>query len=250
VLKFKRVLHEGMRGRDVSAVKIALGRAGFGPGYVRYHSRRFGPAMKTNLKRFQRHEGIRADGVYGPKTHAALTPHFSAYARWLYNRQRVAPPSYYVNPFHASSGLEVGRVDMGVDYHGRGAISAIGDAEIVGFAGAGWPDGEYVLYRLLDGPHAGRYVYVAEGIVPAVRPGQRVKRGETIGHFAPNAAPGLYPGIETGWGSSVPGLTRAAETGQIGGANHSFSPAGVAFARFLKGIGAPAPSVWSGPEYV
>jgi peptidoglycan hydrolase-like protein with peptidoglycan-binding domain len=158
VLKFKRVLHQGMRGRDVSAVKIALGHAGFGRGYIALHTRNFGPAMRTNLKHFQKHVGLKTDGIYGPTTHAKLTPHFSAYARWLYNRQKVTAPSAYVNPFHASTDLEVGRVDMGVDYHGRGAISAIGDAEIVGFAGAGWPDGEYVLYKLLNGPHAGRYV--------------------------------------------------------------------------------------------
>ena len=92
MLKFKRVLHQGMRGRDVAAVKIALGHAGFGTGYVHLHTRRFGPSMKTNLKRFQRHKKIKADGVYGPKTHTALTPSFSRYARWLYSRQRVAPP--------------------------------------------------------------------------------------------------------------------------------------------------------------
>jgi Putative peptidoglycan binding domain len=38
----------------------------------------------TNLKRFQKAHGLRADGVYGPATHAALMPYYDKWGRNLY----------------------------------------------------------------------------------------------------------------------------------------------------------------------
>jgi hypothetical protein len=90
VLKFKRTLHRGMQGRDVKGVKIALAHAGYGS-KLTLKTRGFGPAMFTQLKRFQKSSGLVADGIYGPTTHKTLTPHFTAYARWLYEGQKVAP---------------------------------------------------------------------------------------------------------------------------------------------------------------
>ena len=156
---------------------------------------------------------------------------------------------FYRNPFHLSH-VQVGRVDMGVDYHGTGPITAIGRARIIGDGGEGWPGGHYLAYTLLRGRHKGRHVYVAEGIVTGVRAGQIVKKGQIVAFFAPDAAPGAYPGIETGWSSGTLNRTRAAEMGQTGGQDHADSPAGLAFARFMRRIGAPAPSVPRGPEYV
>lgn len=157
---------------------------------------------------------------------------------------------FYRNPFYLAH-TETGRVDMGVDYHGVGTICAIGRARIVGDGGKGWPGGHYLCYELLLGRHRGRYVYVAEGVLPIVKPGQVVKKGQAIAHFNGNAAPGQYPGIETGWSSDNGTLneTLAAQMGQLGGKDHADSPAGQAFARFLHRIGAPAPQVPPGPEY-
>lgn len=248
MLSFKRVLHLGMHGPDVKAVKIGLKRARHSHGLVLTHH--FGPATRTNLKRFQTAEKVKADGIYGPETHKLLEPHFSAYARWLYRRTKVEAPKTYVNPFSGCTKLQVGRIDMGVDYHGDGPIKAIGAAVIVGFAGAGWPGGEYLLYQLLEGEMKGHYVYIAEGIVPLVRAGQHVRAGEVICRFAGGYESEVYPGIETGWGSPTPGLTRAAEIGETGGFAHADSPPGLAFARFLKSIGAPAPATGFGPIYV
>jgi hypothetical protein len=89
LIPFKRFLHHGMRGRDVKAVKIALKRAGYGHGI--YMSRVFGPHMAVNLRAFQKHMGLPADGIYGPSTHKKLSHHFSPYARWLYTHQKVPP---------------------------------------------------------------------------------------------------------------------------------------------------------------
>lgn len=158
------------------------------------------------------------------------------------------PHPFYRNPFHAAR-VVVGRIDMGIDYHGYGPISAIGKAKIICIGGNGWPGGCYILYRLLRGRHKGRYVYVAEAVTPLVKPGQVVKKGQSICDFGADAAPGTYPGIETGWGSPICNLTLAAYQGDTGGVDHADSPAGLAFARFLKRIGAPHPPVGPGREY-
>lgn len=245
MVKFKRVLREGMSGPDVRAVKIGLKRAGYGHGIK--GGRHFGPAVRMRLAAFQKHAHLKPDGVYGPATHEKLAAHFNAFARWLYGRAKV---QVYVNPFSTSRGLVVGRIDQGVDYHGIGEIRAIGDAVIEGLGGGGWPGGEYILYRLTDGPHQGKYVYVAESVVPKVRVGQHVRAGDVICVFGAGAREGFYPGIETGWSSPEVNLTRAAQMGNTGGFAHSNAPAGLAFARFLRKIDAPAPWTWPGPEYV
>lgn len=164
-------------------------------------------------------------------------------ARRLRNR-------HYTNPFRHASHLQVGRIDQGVDYHGVGRIDAIGRCKIVGIGGAGWPGGVYILYRLLRGRHKGRLVYLAEGIEPTCKPGKVYRRGQQIARFRSDAAPGAYPGIETGWGSATLNLTLAATTSGY----HEGTPtrAGICFARFLHHHHAPAPDVANrehGSEY-
>jgi hypothetical protein len=159
---------------------------------------------------------------------------------------------YYRNPFHRSTRLQVGRVDMGVDYHGEGLIGALGRARILGVEvgpQTGWPGGCFLFYRLLRGPMRGKTWYLAEGVTPLVRAGDLVKKGQPIARFNHDAAPGEYPGIETGWGSEAQNVTLAAATHQTGGVDHADSPAGLAAARFLRRIGAPAPRVPAGPLY-
>ena len=142
----------------------------------------------------------------------------------------------YVNPFKLSKNLVAGRTDMGVDYHGTGPIVALGNAVMLGDGGRGWPGGHYLLYKLTNGKHSGRYVYVAEGIVPKRKSGT-VKAGTTIANFGANAAPGRSPGIEIGWSTSTLNLTWAkATTGYYEGQK---TPAGKAFARLLRLLGAP-----------
>jgi hypothetical protein len=59
-----------------------------------------------------------------------------------------------------------------------------------------WPAGGFIVYRLADGPFAGKYVYAAENITVSGSAGQKVRTGQRIAtvHDA-------YPYIETGWGS-------------------------------------------------
>jgi hypothetical protein len=107
----------------------------------------------------------------------------------------------YVNPFTHSTNLVPQRIDMGVDYDGNGPIEALGAARIT-FAGTdpGWAGGNSISYQLLNGPYAGRNVYVAEAVTPTVTAGATVPAGApiaTFGHgFSSNS-------IETGWAAGT-----------------------------------------------
>jgi peptidoglycan hydrolase-like protein with peptidoglycan-binding domain len=81
---FRRTLKQGMKGPDVLAMKRALKKAGYARGVVL--TRSFGYRAKTNLIRFQRSRGLRADGQYGPRTHAKLSRFFDAYGRYLMSK--------------------------------------------------------------------------------------------------------------------------------------------------------------------
>jgi hypothetical protein len=111
----------------------------------------------------------------------------------------------YVNPVRAVSGLTPRRIDLGVDYAGSGPVLALGSAVVTMasdsdsgppscWAISCWPGGGIVVYRLSDGPFAGRYVYVAEHITVTVRAGQRVTAGQQIATLYPG-----YPWSEFGW---------------------------------------------------
>jgi hypothetical protein len=111
----------------------------------------------------------------------------------------------YVNPLREVTGLTRRRIDLGVDYAGSGPLLAIGRG-LVTFSSdtdsgppscwaiSCWPGGGIVVYRLLDGPFAGRYVYVAEHITVNVRAGQTVSAGQQIATLYPG-----YPWSEWGW---------------------------------------------------
>ncbi len=113
----------------------------------------------------------------------------------------------YVNPVRAVNGLSPGRIDMGVDYVGSGPLLALGNGKVTYasnndsgppscYGRTCWPGGGAVVYRLLNGPFAGKYVYDAENITVSVKVGQRVRAGQRIAilHYG-------SPFMETGWAS-------------------------------------------------
>jgi hypothetical protein len=114
----------------------------------------------------------------------------------------------YVNPLREVADLRASRIDMGVDYSGSGPILALGKAKVVlasdRLAGpeSCWgktcvpPPGDMIVYRLLDGRFAGKYVYVVENITVKVKAGQTVSAGQPIAilHDA-------SPNLEIGWAS-------------------------------------------------
>ncbi len=154
----------------------------------------------------------------------------------------------YVNPLSRVSGLGPFRIDMGVDYSGAGPLLALGDAKIT-FASnhddgppscwgiTCWPGGGAVVYRLLNGPFAGKYVYYAERVTVTVRAGQTVKAGQQIAieHLG-------SPNIEIGWGSGRGPETLAIAYGhQSGGDPGGWSAIeGRNFNSLLVLLGAPS----------
>ena len=120
----------------------------------------------------------------------------------------AVPSFHYVNPLRAVVNLRASRIDMGVDYSGRGPILALGRAKIVLASDrltgpeSCWgrtcvpAPGDMIVYRLLDGPFAGKFVYVVENITIKVKAGQTVRAGATIAilHQA-------SPNLEIGWAS-------------------------------------------------
>jgi hypothetical protein len=159
-------------------------------------------------------------------------------------------PGQYVNPFAHTRDLVPQRVDMGVDYDGVGEIDALGDAQIT-FAGTGiggnWTcstdENGAVVYQLLDGPDDGKYVYVAEDVIPTVRGGETISAGEQIGEFAPPGGSGC---IETGWSSSgdYPTPVALADGGYSEGER---TAAGQNVSDLLASLGAPAGLVGGRP---
>lgn len=230
---YRQPIKPGDSGLDVIAYKRVLRKRGY-PG-INIVTPTFGDPAVAALRDEQRKHGLTPDGVAGPATHSIIANGFDKYGVWLYTHATLRNP--YVNPFRLSTDLSPGRTDMGVDYHGRGTIVALGNAHVVGLGGSGWPGGQYLLYRLTNGPHSGRYVYVAEGIVPLVHGGSLVQAGEAVAHFRSDAYPGAHPGIEIGWGSPTLNLTYAAVT--TGYHEGQQTQAGRAFARLLRELGAP-----------
>jgi peptidoglycan hydrolase-like protein with peptidoglycan-binding domain len=237
---YRQPIHPGDTGSDVLAVRRALRVLGHD---LPAQGKTAGPEFVKAIERVQSNHGLQQAGIYDEHVHAIVAPHFDAYGTKLYTEAKLR--SQYVNPFAKSTSVVAGRVDEGVDYHGVGPIVAIGNAKIIGLGGSGWPGGQYLLYQLVDGPHAGRYVYVAEAIEPSVKAGQTVRAGDVICTFGPKAAPNQFPGIETGWGSSVVGNALAHGEYNEG----DVTDAGKAFARLLHRLGAPVSTWDAGPEY-
>lgn len=242
VVKYRQPIRPGDVGKDVLAVRHVLVKRGFDVPPVGYVA---GELFSDAIGQVQKNHSQPVDRVYGPLTHAILSVDFTIKDRALYASAALRRP--YVNPFaHAS--VVPGRIDMGVDYHGTGPITAIGKATVIALGGAGWPGGQYIHYQLLEGPHAGRHVYVAEAVRPVVRAGQVVMAGQTICNFRSDSAPGAYPGIEFGWASGTTNLTWAAVT--TGYHEGHETPAGIAFCRLLKQLGAPVVrDVGPGPTF-
>ena len=69
-----RILQMGSTGPAVALLQLGLGRAGFGPLET---DGIFGPETAQALLRFQRREGLSADGILGHDTHRAILPWYT-----------------------------------------------------------------------------------------------------------------------------------------------------------------------------
>jgi hypothetical protein len=164
---------------------------------------------------------------------------------------------WYVNPLREVASLQASRIDMGVDYSGSGPILALGRARILlatdRLAGpeSCWgktcvpPPGDWVMYRLLDGPFAGKYVYIVEDITITVHTGQTVSAGQPIAilHDA-------SPNLEIGWAAGRGIYTLAVARGHqcaCADPGGSSSIEGRNFNALLTWLGAPSGYITSLP---
>lgn len=156
----------------------------------------------------------------------------------------------YVNPLRAAADLQASRIDMGVDYSGSGPILALGNAKVVlatdrlaGPEGC-WgktcvpAPGDIVVYRLLNGPFVGKYVYICEHITITVKTGRTVRAGQTIAILHEGS-----PNLEIGWAAGHGPETLAVERGQQCACSDPggwSSIEGRNFDRLLTWLGAPS----------
>lgn len=144
--------------------------------------------------------------------------------------------SAYQNPLRSINGLQVERIDEGVDYCGSGAIYAVGTGKVT-YVGSGWFSkyGPSVVYRLSDGPAAGKYIYFAEHITPKVQVNDPVTSNTVIADMIAGS-----PCTETGWA-----LGSGSDEPSAGPQYHNY-PDGTAmaygrnFSDFMKAIGGPS----------
>lgn len=174
----------------------------------------------------------------------------AAFARDTESAARTCQPAPasagYVNPL-AHAAVRGERIDQGVDYAGRGVLTALGAARVtyVGTSNTGWP-GAFIEYRLLSGPDSGCFVYYAEGIQPAptLHIGQTVQPGEQLATIIP----GWSTGIELGWAAGRSTVTYAAKMGgwtPTDDADSVASEAGRSFSMLISDLGGPAGRVES-----
>jgi hypothetical protein len=160
-----------------------------------------------------------------------LTPPAEAGPVWVEFDQALAGVyTGYLSPF-ATDRYISGRTDMGVDFCLKpGApIRAIGDGVVVGISPDWFRQQPYVWYQLVDGPYAGRYVYVAEQITRLPHIGAPLSAGQLVARYKRSGTC-----IETGW-SAADGATLAQAT--TGYREGQVTRAGVSFARFLMTVG-------------
>jgi murein DD-endopeptidase MepM/ murein hydrolase activator NlpD len=144
----------------------------------------------------------------------------------------------YVDPFSQISGLVPERIDMGVDYAGRGPVLALGSGTVFNTDGGGWPGGVFIGITLDSGPFAGLSYFVAEDVKPAVRVGDHVEAGQEIAVMYHGQA-----GIETGWAAGRGDQPLAAALGQQnthGDPGAWTAAAGLSFDRLLVSTGTPS----------
>jgi peptidoglycan hydrolase-like protein with peptidoglycan-binding domain len=167
-----RAMRNGMRGWDVAALQFLLSSRGYGPGGF---DGGFGPNTDNAVRRYQSAAGLAVDGVAGPMTLRALR-----------QRRTYSPgdPVRFLRPISTSIGdgfgWVSGRRHTGLDYPaGYGSrVGAAGRGRVVF---AGWNSGGYgnlvvIRHRL------GFESWYAHLATIAVRPGQWVVGGNTIGY--------------------------------------------------------------------
>jgi hypothetical protein len=189
------------------------------------------------------HQGLAGGATAAGSTGAGATSGSGAPVSWPGQQQCSVQTGGYANPFASvpAGHLVPERIDQGVDYADATAdpILALGDA-VITYAGpdSGWY-GDSINYTLADGPYAGRYVYVAEGLTPTVHAAEHVVAGQEIATFTVPSS----TGIEIGWaavpGGPVPKARALGQQAQGGDPGDNRTYCGNEFSSVLAQLGAP-----------
>jgi murein DD-endopeptidase MepM/ murein hydrolase activator NlpD len=107
----------------------------------------------------------------------------------------------YVFPF--TDKATWGRIDQGVDFGGTGPIFSPTDAKVIQTGAPGWPGESGLVLEILNGPRAGHFIYIFEGINVMVKRNQIVKAGQTVGSFIPFSSTGIEIGFCDGSGTPI-----------------------------------------------
>lgn len=127
--------------------------------------------------------------------------------------------------------------DQGVDFTGSGPIHALANGVVTRIdSNTGWPgakgkgSGNIIVYKMTSGPHAGKFVYIAEAVNPiaGLKVGSTITKGQQVGSL--NSS---YPGIETGFAQDAHGTAYGTTSdGKKGNA----APYGSAFNQFIQQV--------------
>jgi hypothetical protein len=212
VIKFRQPIHSGQKGRDVKAVKDGMLRMTITDKAHMNKNNRAGPAFVENIRKVQVQHKLKVDGVYGPKTHEVIAPHFTAFDRWRYRTARIRRIKSVTSPF--PGGWIPNRLDMGFDGTFSGHIVAPFDGVVTYVTGynQSWRGG--IIQIKADNKPADLptdTLYFAEGCNPLVDSGTRVKVGEVIGKEYPSGWGDVYGTTSNGegqieWGVAEPGV--------------------------------------------
>ncbi len=140
----------------------------------------------------------------------------------------------YVNPLGGDQYI-TRRTDMGVDFCLAPVepIRALADGIVTGISPDWFKHQPYLWYQVLDGPYAGRYVYIAEQITRLAHIGTQLTTGQPLASYNKSGTC-----IETGWSAADGSTLAQATTGYPEG---QVTPGGVSFAHFLISLGVEGP---------
>ena len=162
-----RTLRPRSTGSDVVALQFALAWQGFPSGEL---DGWFGPRLERAVRRFQRHVGLGADGVAGPRTLRALRgppPRAPALRSWPLGGGVTNGFGPRGDRFHSG-------IDVAAPTGSLVAAAAPGRVAFAARAGGGWG-------RLVSIAHRGFRTLYAHLSRIHVRVGQRVRAGSPIG---------------------------------------------------------------------
>lgn len=95
MVKYRQPIRPGQSGGDVLAVKRAMKKMKIhGAGSMNlsgHQGRTAGKAFTASLNRVLESHGYKGDGIYGPKAHGIIAPHFDRWGAALYRTAKVRP---------------------------------------------------------------------------------------------------------------------------------------------------------------